>query len=48
LRLTRRGKLDLALEAVQHALHLKDFVPEAEYRCQTSMNACAVFSKLGR
>ena len=37
-----------ALEAVQHALHLKDFVTEPEYKCQTSMNACAVMSKLGR
>lgn len=44
----RRGKVGDALEAVQHALHLKDFVTEPEYKCQTSMNACAVMSKLGR
>ncbi len=44
----RRGKPSLALDAITHALELKPHVAEVEYRSQTSLNACAVLSELGR
>ena len=44
----RRGHAQQALGAIKLAIQLKPNVEESEYRAQTSLNACAVLSELGR